>query len=265
MAAKKKWVRDVKTDSTHPPPDLFTKDAETIARAMARKQVSPKGIGSGIRMIQYFINRAGENLPASRKKELEKAKKILQEKSVSKRSRGKRRRPGATPGSGPPLAARAIAAPRKMDGKGLRPNGAGPMFTKIVLPVDLTDKHQPALDAAARLAEQGGGSVTLLHVVEVIPGLSMEEEGTFYGRLERMARSNLQQLGKALEEYKVTWRVEVRFGKRAAETARYAAEAGADLLIVTGPRIDPANVAAAWQSMSCTIGLLSQCPVLIVK
>lgn len=85
---KKKWVREVKTDSTHPPEDLFTKDAETIAKAMANKKVSPKGIGSGIRMIQYFINRAGENLPASRKKELEKAKKILQEKSRKQKQAG---------------------------------------------------------------------------------------------------------------------------------------------------------------------------------
>jgi tRNA(adenine34) deaminase len=80
MAAKKKWVRDVKTVSTFPPKDLFTKDARTIARAMASKKVSPRGIGSGIRMIQFFINRAGKNLPAARKRELEKAKRILQEK-----------------------------------------------------------------------------------------------------------------------------------------------------------------------------------------
>jgi hypothetical protein len=45
---------------------------------MASKKVSPKGIGSGIRMIQYFINRGGKGLSASRKRELEKAKKILQ-------------------------------------------------------------------------------------------------------------------------------------------------------------------------------------------
>jgi tRNA(adenine34) deaminase len=80
MAGKKKWVRDVKTDSTYPPEKLFTKDAQTIARAMASKKVSPKGIGSGIRMIQYFINRGGKGLSATRKKELEKAKKLLQEK-----------------------------------------------------------------------------------------------------------------------------------------------------------------------------------------
>jgi hypothetical protein len=41
MAAKKKWVRNVKTVSAFPPEGLFAKDAETIARAMASKKVSP--------------------------------------------------------------------------------------------------------------------------------------------------------------------------------------------------------------------------------
>ena len=71
---------EVKTVSTFPPEGTFTKDAETIARIMATKKVSPKGIGSAIRMIQYFINRAGKSLPAERKAELEQAKKILQKK-----------------------------------------------------------------------------------------------------------------------------------------------------------------------------------------
>ena len=78
---KKKWVRDVKTVSTYPPKGLFTRDAQTIARAMASEKVSPKGVGSGIRMIQFFINRAGKNLPAERKRELEKAKRLLQQKA----------------------------------------------------------------------------------------------------------------------------------------------------------------------------------------
>ncbi len=80
MAEKKKWVRGVKTVSTFPPPGLFTRDAETIARTMASKKVCPKGVGSGIRMIQFFINRAGKNLPLERKQELERAKQLLQEK-----------------------------------------------------------------------------------------------------------------------------------------------------------------------------------------
>lgn len=76
----KKWSREVKTDSTHPPEGLFTKDAATITRAMASKKVSPRGIGSGIRMVQFFINRAGKKLPRRQRQELEKAKRIMQEK-----------------------------------------------------------------------------------------------------------------------------------------------------------------------------------------
>jgi Protein of unknown function (DUF3175) len=79
--SNKRWVAGVKTVSTFPPRDTFNKDAETVARTMASKKVSPKGIGSGIRMIQYFINRAGKNLPAARRRELEKAKRLLQERA----------------------------------------------------------------------------------------------------------------------------------------------------------------------------------------
>jgi tRNA(adenine34) deaminase len=86
--SKKRWVRKVTTESTFPKKGIFTKDAETIARHMASKKVSPKGIGSGIRMIQYFINRGGKDLPASRKHELEKAKRILQQ-SQKERSANK--------------------------------------------------------------------------------------------------------------------------------------------------------------------------------
>ena len=77
-AATKRWSGAVKTVSTFPPAGAFTKDAKSIARIMASKKVSPRGIGSGIRMIQFFINRAGKSLSPTRRKELEKAKRILQ-------------------------------------------------------------------------------------------------------------------------------------------------------------------------------------------
>jgi Protein of unknown function (DUF3175) len=81
-----KWSSKVKTVSTYPPKDLYTKDAKTIARVMATKKVSPKGLGSAIRMVQFYINRAGKTLSAARKRELEKAKQILQEKAARKKS-----------------------------------------------------------------------------------------------------------------------------------------------------------------------------------
>jgi hypothetical protein len=47
---------------------------------MATRKVSPLGLGSAIKMVQMFINRSGRNLDAQRRKELEKAKRILQQK-----------------------------------------------------------------------------------------------------------------------------------------------------------------------------------------
>jgi tRNA(adenine34) deaminase len=80
----KRWVRQVTTDSTHPPPRTFKGSAAQIARTMARKDVSPKGLGSGIRMIQYFINRAGKGLSPTRRRELERAKRILQRRAAAR-------------------------------------------------------------------------------------------------------------------------------------------------------------------------------------
>ena len=80
----------MKTESTYPPEGLFNRSAATIARSLASKKVSPKGPGSGMRMLTFYINRAGRNLSAARRAELEKAKALL-----SKRiAREKRRKSG---------------------------------------------------------------------------------------------------------------------------------------------------------------------------
>jgi Protein of unknown function (DUF3175) len=91
-SSRKRWVATVQTDSTHPPPGLFTKKAPTIARVLASKKVSPKGPGSGMRMLTYFINRAGSNLSPSRRAELERAKLLLSERIRRLRNAEKERR-----------------------------------------------------------------------------------------------------------------------------------------------------------------------------
>ena len=75
--SKSRWVANVKTDSTHPPAGLFTRSAGTIARSLASKRVSPGGPASGLRMLTFYINRAGRELTADRRAELEKAKSLL--------------------------------------------------------------------------------------------------------------------------------------------------------------------------------------------
>jgi len=73
----KKWSARVTTDSTHPPAGLFNRPADVIARSLASRRVSPKGVASGMRMLTFYINRAGKNLTATRRKELVKAKRLL--------------------------------------------------------------------------------------------------------------------------------------------------------------------------------------------
>ena len=87
---KNRWVAGVKTVSTFPPPGLFTKSAATIARTLASKKVSPKGPGSGMRMLTYFVNRAGRELSPTRRAELEKAKALLSKRvGTEKKARKK--------------------------------------------------------------------------------------------------------------------------------------------------------------------------------
>ena len=88
---KKRWVASVKTDSTHPPAGLFTKSATIIARTLASKEVSPKGPSSGMRMLTFFINRAGRGLNPKRRAELEKAKFLLSKRVAQDREKPERK------------------------------------------------------------------------------------------------------------------------------------------------------------------------------
>jgi hypothetical protein len=88
-SGSRKWSAGVKTNSTSPPEGLFTKSASVIARTLATKKVSPKGPASGLRMLTFYINRAGKELTAGRRKELDKAKALLSKRihDSAKRSR----------------------------------------------------------------------------------------------------------------------------------------------------------------------------------
>jgi tRNA(Arg) A34 adenosine deaminase TadA len=79
MTTKRKWSAAVDTESTYPEEGLFNQDAATIAKHLASKKVSPKGPASGMRMLNFYINRAGKNLSKERHAELEKAKSKLSE------------------------------------------------------------------------------------------------------------------------------------------------------------------------------------------
>jgi len=139
------------------------------------------------------------------------------------------------------------------------------MFKKILVPVDLTDKQQRPLAVAADLAAGAGGEVTLLHVIELIPGLSMEEERPFYDRLERMARAHFEHLVPSLAARKIPWHTQVLYGPRAHTVVRHALASGADLIVLASHAIDLNNPITGWGTVSYQISILSQCAVLLLK
>ncbi len=101
--APRKWSAQVTTTSTYPEYDLFNQPAKTIAEHLASRKVSPKGPASGMRMLTFYINRAGKNLTATRRKELERAKTLLsaiirkqKEKSPGKTARKSTNKSAAT-------------------------------------------------------------------------------------------------------------------------------------------------------------------------
>lgn len=91
----RRWSAKVDTDSTHPDHELFLQSAPKIAKALATKRVSPKGPASGMRMLNFYINRAGKNLSIGRIATLERAKHLLSDmiakaKAPAKKSAAKK-------------------------------------------------------------------------------------------------------------------------------------------------------------------------------
>jgi nucleotide-binding universal stress UspA family protein len=139
------------------------------------------------------------------------------------------------------------------------------MFKKILLPMDLTDKHRPAMHTAAELCVQSAGEVILFHAIETIPGLPLEEEKNFYRRLELAANDHLNRMVGELRAKKISCRHEVRLGHRTEETLRFAREQECDLIILTAPPFRPEKPAAGLGSLGWKIGVMAACPVLLVK
>ncbi len=139
------------------------------------------------------------------------------------------------------------------------------MFRTIVVPVDLTDRNQPAVEMAAKLSTQSQGTIHLLHVIETISGFSVEEEPEFYGRLEKRAAKHLEALSAPLRESGIRVESEVIYGRRAKTILEEAGKIGADLLVIQSHRIDGERRGEGLATLSHQVGLFALCPVLLVR
>jgi nucleotide-binding universal stress UspA family protein len=138
-------------------------------------------------------------------------------------------------------------------------------FRTIVVPVDLSDRNRPALDMAVKLLAPAEGTIHLLHVIETVPGFSVEEEPEFYGRLEKRASEHLEALAATLRGRGVRVAAEVIHGSRARTILEETRKIGADLLVIQSHRLDGERKGEGLGTLSHQVSLFASCPVLLVR
>jgi nucleotide-binding universal stress UspA family protein len=107
--------------------------------------------------------------------------------------------------------------------------------------------------------------VTLLHVIERIDAGDPEAFQTLYRRLENNAKKGMKSLMGELEKRGVPARAEIRFGNRVSEILRFAEESRADLIVMISHKLRMRVPGENWGTISYKVGILSRCPVLLVK
>jgi hypothetical protein len=67
----------LKSDSDRMPANLFAKPPEKIVEVLSSREVFPQGAASGMRVLSFYISQSGKGLSSTRRRNLERAKKML--------------------------------------------------------------------------------------------------------------------------------------------------------------------------------------------
>jgi nucleotide-binding universal stress UspA family protein len=139
------------------------------------------------------------------------------------------------------------------------------MFNHILVPTDLTERSLKALEVAVKMVLHVDGRITLLHVVETIEDTDPDEVEDFYRKLGKRARKRMEDMAtRVVDERPVIGR-EIIYGKRVREIIRFADEQGVDLIILSSHPIGKESGLQGWGTISYKVGILSNCPVMLVK
>jgi len=139
------------------------------------------------------------------------------------------------------------------------------MFKNILVPTDLSEKSTKALDIALSLGSKDDCRVTLVHVIETIEGDDQDDFGEFYEKLKARAQGKMDKMIRRHGDKNQVISKEILFGKRVREIVGFAYEHDIDLIILSSHKIDKIDAATDWATISYKVGILSRCPVLMVK
>jgi nucleotide-binding universal stress UspA family protein len=139
------------------------------------------------------------------------------------------------------------------------------MFKNILIPSDLTERNHKAMDIAVKLALENDAVVTLLHVIETLEQVDSEDFEKFYKQLGARAGRKIDKLIAKYGREGITMEKQIVYGRRVYEILNFAVARDVDLIIMSSHKLDPENAAEGWGTISFKIGVLSHCPVMLVK
>lgn len=139
------------------------------------------------------------------------------------------------------------------------------MFRHILVPVDLAESNKRALDFAVNLAILSHAKITLFHVIELIGDTTFEEFADFYTTLQQQAEAKMRALALPHQDTTIAIDYQITYGERTREILRIAEADGVDLIVMKSHQIDPAAPTQGWGTISHKIGILAQCPVMLMK
>ena len=139
------------------------------------------------------------------------------------------------------------------------------MFRNILVPTDLTSKNAAALEVALKVCAEGECRISLIHVIETLDDTEGEEFQPFYDRLAKRASQKMDEIIGRMESAKANIHTQILYGNRVREIVRFAQENGIDLIVLGSHKIETAQAAEGWATISYRVAILAPCPVLMVK
>jgi nucleotide-binding universal stress UspA family protein len=139
------------------------------------------------------------------------------------------------------------------------------MFNNILVPTDVSKKHNISLEIAVDMAGKYKSTVYLLHVIEIIPDVAFKEFAAFYDTLEKKTQSRMQSLISDFERKSLRIVPHIKYGNRVQEVLKCVNKNKIDLIIMNSPRGKAKSPDQIPKTISNEIALLTNIPVMLVK
>lgn len=143
------------------------------------------------------------------------------------------------------------------------PNGF--MYDSILIPVDLSATNDRVLDRAMQLGTAGETNIFLLHVIEVLDDIPVDEDPEFYDELRENANTKIETWAGKLTEKGFSVTAEIQYGQQGQDIVATARDHDIDLVVMRSHVVDPDESREQVGTVSHQVALFAPCSVLLVR